>query len=145
MRKSILGDKSKALALRIIDLYRQLCNEQNEYVLSKQLLRCGTSIGANVAESAYAQSEADFASKLAIAQKEANETLYWSELLSESGMIEHDAYETVSNDVVEIQKMLTASVKTIKAKNASLPTKHSSLVTKNSSINTNDSSLITNH
>ena len=81
MRQSILKDESKNFALRAIRLYKYLCEEKREYVLSKQMLRSSTSIGANVAEAFYGQSEADFVSKLSIAQKEASETMYWMELL----------------------------------------------------------------
>ena len=77
MKHSILKDKSKAFALRVIRLYKYLCEEKKEYILSKQLLRSGTSIGANIAEAFYGQSEADFVSKLSIAQKETGETMYW--------------------------------------------------------------------
>ena len=81
---NIVAAKSKAFAVRIINLYKFLCNEKHEYVLSKQLLRCGTSIGANVKEAIRGQSKPDFASKMNIALKEASETEYWLELLFET-------------------------------------------------------------
>ena len=90
MKKSILKDKSKAFALRVIRLYKYLCEEKKEYILSKQLLRSGTSIGANIAEAFYGQSEADFVSKLSIAQKETGETMYWLELLHASENLERN-------------------------------------------------------
>lgn len=90
MKESIIVDKSKAFALRIIKLYRYLCAEKQEYVLSKQLLRSGTSIGANVREAKRGQSKPDFYSKMNIALKEADEAAYWLELLHESGFLEPD-------------------------------------------------------
>ena len=90
--------KSKAFALRIIKLYKML-NQQHEHVLSKQMLRSGTSIGANVKEAIRGQSRADFFSKLNIALKEASETEYWLELLHESGYIDNEAaYQSIYKD-----------------------------------------------
>lgn len=88
MKENVILDKSKAFALRIIRLYQFLCETKKEYVLSKQVLRSGTSIGANAKEAAHAQSKADFYAKMYISYKEANETEYWLELLYESGYIE---------------------------------------------------------
>ena len=82
---SIVGEKSEKFALRIIELYKYLREEKHEYIMSKQVMRSGTSVGANLAESEYAQSNADFVSKLSIALKEANETSYWLRLLKHSG------------------------------------------------------------
>ena len=87
MENNIILDKSKAFAVRIIKFYQYLCDEKKEFVLSKQLLRSGTSIGANARESKNAQSKADFINKLSIALKEANETLYWLELFLESPLL----------------------------------------------------------
>lgn len=86
MKESALKIKSKAFALRIIKMYNYLCEEKKEYVMSKQILRSGTSIGANVAEAFFAQSDADFIAKLYISRKEAGETIYWIDLLKESGI-----------------------------------------------------------
>lgn len=112
--KNVILDKSKAFAVRIIKFYKYLCDEKKEFVLSKQLLRSGTSIGANVRESKNAQSKADFISKMNIALKEADETAYWIELLIESEIIQesqvHDLYE--SN--IELIKILTSIIKTSK-------------------------------
>ena len=116
MRRSILKDKSKAFALRIIRLYAFLCKDKCEYVLSKQLLRSGTSIGANVAEAFYGQSEADFMAKLSISQKEAGETMYWLELLHESEYLKDNEFNGVYADAEELMKLLTSSIKTVKAK-----------------------------
>ena len=85
--------------MKIIDLYSFLYNEQKEFVISKQIYRSGTSIGANIAESIYAQSDADYINKLRISLKEASETRYWLELLFESHKIEEVQYNTLSNDV----------------------------------------------
>ncbi|MDY4228731.1 MAG: four helix bundle protein [Prevotella sp.] len=116
MKQSILKDKSKAFALRVIRLYKYLCEERKEYILSKQLLRSGTSIGANIAEAFYGQSEADFVSKLSIAQKETGETIYWLELLHESDYLIQNEYDSVYSDAEELIKLLTSSIKTMKEK-----------------------------
>ena len=116
MKQSILKDKSKAFALRVIRLYKYLCEEKKEHILSKQLLRSGTSIGANVAEAFFGQSEADFLSKLSIAQKETGETMYWLELLHESDYLKHNEYNSVYCDAEELIKLLTSSIKTVKDK-----------------------------
>jgi four helix bundle protein len=114
-KKSILMDKSKGFALRIIKLYKYLCEQKNEYVLSKQILRSGTSIGANIHEAFYAQSKADFISKLSISQKEGGETLYWLELLHDSAFIYDDAFKSIYSDCEELMKLFTVSIK--KSKN----------------------------
>lgn len=116
MKDSILKNKSKAFALRIIKMYNYLCNEKNEYVMSKQVLRSGTSIGANIAEAFYAQSEADFIAKLYISRKESGETLYWIDLLKESGYIGDDVAAYISAECDELLKLLTSSIKTMKSK-----------------------------
>ncbi len=108
--------KSKAFALRIIKLYKYLQEEKNEYVMSKQILRCGTSIGANVYESVFAQSTPDFLSKLSIALKESGETEYWLDLLYESDYLPNDAYNSISKDCSEILKLLISITKTTKEK-----------------------------
>lgn len=88
MKEIVIANLSMDFSLRIVNLYKYLCNEKNEYVMSKQLLRCGTSIGANIAESEHAQSTADFITKLYIALKEANETKYWLTLLEKADYID---------------------------------------------------------
>ena len=90
---------SKRFSLKIIELYSFLYNEQKEFVISKQIYRSGTSIGANIAESIFAQSDADYANKLKISLKEASETRYWLELLFESHKIDEVQFNTLSNDV----------------------------------------------
>ena len=105
---------SKAFALRIIKLYKFLKEEQQVYVLSKQILRSGTSIGANVRESVNAQSRMDFINKLNIALKEANETEYWLELLHESDILEEKLFESIYDDCKKIVATLTKIIKTTK-------------------------------
>lgn len=106
---------SKVFALRTIRLYKYLKEEKQVYVLSKQLPRSGTSIGANVRESVNAQSRMDFINKLNIALKEANETEYWLELLHESGYLNEQEYDSIYNDCGKIAAMLTKIIKTTKA------------------------------
>lgn len=114
MKDSILLKKSKAFALRIVRLYKYL-RERKESVIAKQMLRSGTSIGANIAESRYAQSKADFIAKLQIALKEAAETQYWLELLRDAELVDGDkAFTSMCDDCTELIKLLTASVKTTK-------------------------------
>ena len=116
MKDSILKSKSKSFALRIIKMYNYLCDEKKEYVMSKQVLRSGTSIGANIAEAFYAQSEADFIAKLYISRKEAGETIYWIELLKESSYLGWDGAGPMIKDCDELLKILTSSIKTMKSK-----------------------------
>ena len=103
--------KSKAFAVRIIRMYQYLCDEKREYVLSKQALRSGTSIGANVKEAIRGQSRADFIAKLQIALKECSESEYWLELLIESGYYEDNA---ILEQCIEVKKLLIASINTAK-------------------------------
>lgn len=114
MGESITADKSKAFALRIIKLYRYLCDEKHEYILSKQLLKSGTSIGANVREARRGHSKADFYAKLNISLKEADETEYWLELLHESGYLDDSQFVSIYTDAEELIKLLTATTKTQK-------------------------------
>ena len=106
---------SKAFALRIIRLYNYLINEKQVFVLSKQVLRSGTSIGANIRESVNAQSRMDFINKLNIALKEANETEYWLELLHESNIIDDKQFESIYNDCGKLAATLTKIIKTTKS------------------------------
>ncbi len=113
MKESIVKDKSKEFALRMINLYKYLTTmaENKEFVLSKQALRSGTSIGANVKEALRGQSRPDFRAKMAIALKEASETEYWIELLYESDYINEPSYISIINDNRELIKILTRIVK----------------------------------
>lgn len=112
--ESILKEKSKTFAIRIVNLNKHLRNVKNEYVLSKQILRSGTSIAANISESRYAQSKADFMAKLYIALKEAAETDFWIDLLGSTDYISEKETESLRNDCQELIKMLVASLNTSK-------------------------------
>jgi len=114
MDDNVLVDKSFKFAIRIVNLYRYLCNGKREFVLSKQLLRCGTSIGANVNEAQEAQSKNDFISKLSISLKEARESRYWIELLKETNYLTNQEANDISKDLIEIIKLLTSIIKTTK-------------------------------
>ncbi len=116
MSNSILRDKAKAFAKNIVLLCRNMKSEHKETVLINQLLRSGTSIGANIHEAQYAQGTKDFISKLEIAQKECYETEYWLELLFETDCIEGTIYKSIQNDCGAIRRMLISSLNTIKAK-----------------------------
>ena len=119
MARSVVFELSKKFALRIIRLYVYLKDERKEYVMSKQIYRCGTSIGANIAESRFAQSDADYICKLSIALKEASETMYWFDLLHESDFISLKQYESLLNDVKTITGTLVNIINKIKTNNIS--------------------------
>ena len=106
--------KSYKFSIRIVKLYKYLCETKKEYVLSKQLLRSGTAVGALIREGEFAQSKADFLHKLTIALKEANETKYWIELLWESNYIDDKMYKSIEPDIVELLKLLISITKTLK-------------------------------
>lgn len=114
---NIIVDKSKAFAIRIVRAYKYLTQEKNEYLLSKQLLRSGTSIGANVKEAIRGQSKADFYAKLNIALKEASETEYWLEILYETDYIDKKLFDSIISDGREIIKLLVSITKTQKLYN----------------------------
>ena len=114
MNDNIIKVKSFAIEIRIINLYKFLKENKQEYVLSKQLLRSGTSIGANVREGLNAESKKDFIHKLAIAQKETDETLYWIELLKETEFIKQTEFNSLSNDLHEILKIIKSIIITAK-------------------------------
>ena len=107
-------DKSMTFAVRIVKLYQYLQKDKHEYVLSKQLLRSGTSIGANVREAKYGQSRADFVAKMSIALKEVSETEYWLELLNKTKYLTDEQYKSINADCSEIAKILTSIVKNTK-------------------------------
>lgn len=109
---NLLKDKSFNFAIRIVKLYKYLNEEKKELILSKQMLRSGTSIGAMVSESEHSESKSDFIHKLSIAQKEANETLYWLKLLYMTDYISQN--ESINEDASELMKIITASIKTAK-------------------------------
>ena len=116
MSESIVGKKSFEFAVRIINFYKKFSHENKEYVLSRQILRSGTSIGANVREAEHAQSKADFIHKLSIALKEANETEYWLDLLYETNYLTDEEFLNVKNKNIEILKLLTSIINTSKNK-----------------------------
>jgi four helix bundle protein len=115
--RSLLLDKSEAFSGRILKMYKYLSSDKNELIISKQILRSGTSIGANISESRNAQSNADFINKLNIALKEADETLYWIKILHNGEYINEKEYESIYNDADELVKLLVSSIKTLKQKN----------------------------
>ncbi|QXP58819.1 four helix bundle protein [Olleya sp. HaHaR_3_96] len=116
MGRSILKDKSYAFAILIVKLSQLLVTEQKEYVLSKQLLRSGTAVGALIREAEFGQSKADFIHKMSIALKEANETLYWIDLLKDTNYIDKQQYEIHFNLNKELVAMLVSSIKTSKSR-----------------------------
>jgi four helix bundle protein len=112
MNKNVVRDKSFAFALRVVKLAKYLQSETKEFVLSKQVLRSGTAIGALVREAEHAESKADFTHKMNIALKEANETLYWLELLHQSEYITEQSFASIRTDSEELVKLLASIVKT---------------------------------
>lgn len=115
MSESVLREKSYDFAKRFVKLYQFITAEKSEYVLSKQILRSGTSIGANVEEAGQGQSKADFVHKLSVAQKEAFETDYWIRLLRDTNYLTEKQADSLLNDCRELQKIITSSIKTVKA------------------------------
>jgi len=114
MKKNNIKDKTFSFAVRIVKLCKYLSENQKVYVLSKQLLRSGTSVGANVREAENGESKKDFIHKMAIAQKEINETIYWLELLKETEYLSYSQFESVNNDAIEIIKIIITIIKNIK-------------------------------
>ena len=114
MKDNVVLDKSFAFAVRIVNLYKYLTEQKKEYVMSKQLLRSGTSVGANVTEAQRAQSKPDFISKMSIALKEAYEVEYWLRLLWATEYIEENAYKSLSDDNEELISLLMAISKAAK-------------------------------
>ena len=114
--ETVAKDKSMAFAVRIVNLYKYLNETRKERVLSNQILRSGTSIGANIAESECAISPADFLSKIYIALKECSETIYWLELLNKTDYLSNSQYESLTADCEELKKILSATTKTLKTK-----------------------------
>ncbi len=106
--ESSIRDKSKMFAIRIVKLYRHLCSEKNERILSKQLLRSGTSIGANIVEAQAAMSKKDFLAKMYISFKECCETEYWLELLHETDYLSDTEFESINQDNIALKRMLSS-------------------------------------
>ena len=113
-KENIIKNKSFLFAIRVVNLYKVLTTEHKEFVMSKQLLRSGTSVGANVREAEHAESKADFVHKLSMALKEANETEYWIDLLKEISYLNNSEYLSIQYDIKEILKLLTSIVKASK-------------------------------
>ena len=114
MSEKVIKIKSKLFAIRTVKLYKYLCKDKKEFVLSKQLLRSGTSIGANVAEAEYSISKKEFLAKMHIALKECSETRFWLELLRETNFISEKEFSSIVTDCNELIKLLTSIVKTLK-------------------------------
>lgn len=115
MKENIVKNKSFVFAVRIVKLYQYLCENKKEFVLSKQLLRSGTSVGAMIREAEHAETKNDFKHKLAIAQKEINETIYWLELLKETVYLTNEEFDSINADATEIIKLLTTIIKSVKS------------------------------
>ena len=116
LNETLMDKKSLEFAIRIINLYKYLCNDKREFIMSKQLLRSGTSIGANIREAKFAQSRPDFISKMSISLKETNESLYWLELLNKTDYITNEQYDSLYQDCLELLKLLHSTVTTSKSK-----------------------------
>lgn len=114
MKENVVYEKSFKFAVKIVSLYKYLINEKKEYTISKQLLRSGTSIGANIKEATQGQSTKDFLSKINIALKEASETEYWLELLIATGYFDETIHNSLVNDCSELNRILSSIVKTTK-------------------------------
>ncbi len=114
--KSVIGEKSFRFAVRIVKLYKYLCDSKKEFVLSKQPLRSGTSIGANVREAHNGESKADFIHKMGIAQKETDETVYWLEQLYETEYLSQNEFDSINGEASEILKILNSIILTSKQK-----------------------------
>ncbi|MGA1977582.1 MAG: four helix bundle protein [Bacteroidales bacterium] len=116
MANNIVKEKSFEFAVKIVKLVKSVQEEKKEFLLTKQLVRSGTSIGANIIEGSNAESKADFIHKLSIAQKECSETIYWLELLRETDYITESQFDNIKSDAAELMKLLTAILKTSKTK-----------------------------
>ena len=112
--KNIVKEKSLDFAIRIVNLYKYLTDTKKEFIMSKQLLRSGTAIGALVRESEHAESKADFIHKLSVALKEANETDYWLELLYRTEYLTEKQYQSINENIIKLLKLLTSIIKTSK-------------------------------
>ncbi|MEI6090120.1 MAG: four helix bundle protein [bacterium] len=115
MRENILKSKSFLFAIRIVKLYKYLVENKKEFVMSKQLLKSGTSVGAMIREAEYAETKIDFKHKLGIAQKEINETIYWLELLKETDYMSKEQFDSIYSDADEIIRLITSSILTVKS------------------------------
>ena len=114
MSEKIMKTKSRLFAIRIVNLYKYLCGDKKEFVISKQILRAGTGIGANISEAEYSISKKELLSKLYIALKECAETQYWLEILRDTSYISVQEYDSIICDCIELLKILTSATKTLK-------------------------------
>ena len=117
MKENLLQTKSLAFSVRIVGLYRYLTEQKKEYILSKQILRSGTSIGANIHEANYGHSKADFTAKLQIALRETAETEYWLLLLTQTSYLDESLGKSLSEDCLELKRLLISSVRTARDQN----------------------------
>jgi four helix bundle protein len=115
MRENVVKNKSFAFAVKIVKLYQFLCEQKKEFVLSKQLLRSGTSVGAMIREAEHAETKKDFIHKMGLAQKEINETIYWLELLRETNYLNEEYFDSLNEDAIEIIKLATAILRKAKS------------------------------
>jgi len=113
-KENVVKNKSFAFSVRIIRLYQYLANQKKEFIIAKQLLRSGTSVGAMVKEAEHAESRNDFKHKISIAQKEINESIYWLELLRETEYLSKEEFDSLKADAVELLKIVTAIIKSVK-------------------------------
>lgn len=117
MKKNVIKEKSFAFAIEVVKVYKSIIQTHREYVISKQLLRSGTSIGALYREAEYAESKKDFIHKMGIAQKECNETLYWVELLSETEYLTKEEFDSLNQKAQELMRLITSIIRTSKGLN----------------------------
>jgi four helix bundle protein len=115
-KKSVLKEKSFAFAIRIVKMYKYLSEVKSEFVMSKQLLRSGTAVGALIREAQNAESKADFTHKLSIAQKECDESIYWLDLLKETGYLNSQEHKSITVDATEILRITRSSILTTRGK-----------------------------
>jgi four helix bundle protein len=115
MKRNVLKEKSFDFAVSIIELYKNLQESKREFVMTKQILRSGTSIGANISESEHAESKTDFVHKLAIAQKECSESMYWLELLVKTGYLQQNEFKHIHSEAIELMKLLITIIRTTKS------------------------------
>jgi four helix bundle protein len=113
-KENVVKNKSFAFSVRIVRLYQYLANQKKEFIIAKQLLRSGTSVGAMVKEAEHAESRNDFKHKISIAQKEINESIYWLELLRETEYLSKEEFDSLKADAVELLKIVTAIIKSVK-------------------------------
>ena len=114
MKENIVKDKSFLFAIRVVNLYKYLCESKKEFIISKQLMRSGTAVGALVREAEHAESKLDFKHKMAIAQKEINESIYWLDLLLATEYLSNEQFQSINDDAIEIIKLITTIIKLTK-------------------------------